>query len=73
MAFPEPLKLAVSGGPTSIAICRSLVVEVHHIGPQGQGGKDTDDNAAPLCPSCHETYGANPKGESSSEKRRTLV
>lgn len=25
------------------------------------GGADIDDNAAPLCPSCHETYGANPQ------------
>lgn len=23
-------------------------------------GPDTEDNAAPLCPSCHEIYGANP-------------
>ena len=28
--------------------------------PQEEGGSDTEDNAAPLCPSCHETYGANP-------------
>jgi hypothetical protein len=35
-------------------------VEIHHILPQAEGGDDTEDNAAPLCPSCHETYGANP-------------
>jgi hypothetical protein len=33
--------------------------EIHHIVPAAEGGPDTDDNAAPLCPSCHETYGAN--------------
>jgi hypothetical protein len=36
-------------------------VEVHHIVPQAEGGDDSEDNAAPLCPSCHETYGANPQ------------
>lgn len=35
-------------------------MEVHHIIPQEDKGPDTEDNAAPLCPSCHETYGANP-------------
>jgi hypothetical protein len=35
-------------------------VEVHHIVPEAEAGPDTEDNAAPLCPSCHETYGANP-------------
>jgi len=36
-------------------------VEVHHIIPESEGGSDTEENAAPLCPSCHETYGANPQ------------
>jgi hypothetical protein len=35
-------------------------VEVHHIIPEEEDGPDTKDNAAPLCPSCHETYGSNP-------------
>ena len=35
--------------------------------PQHENGPDTEDNAAPLCPSCHETYGANPK------KRRLIL
>ena len=33
---------------------------MHHIVPQAEGSSDTEDNAAALCPSCHETYGANP-------------
>jgi len=36
-------------------------VDVHHIIPEQEGGPDTEDNAAPLCPSCHERYGANPQ------------
>lgn len=41
-------------------LCKALGIEIHHIVPQAEGGPDTTDNAAPLCPSCHETYGANP-------------
>lgn len=41
-------------------LCHSLWVEVHHIIPQADGGPDTEENAAPLCPSCHEAYGGNP-------------
>lgn len=28
--------------------------------PRKRGGADTPENAAPLCPSYHELYGANP-------------
>ena len=28
--------------------------------PQADGGSDDEDNAAPLCASCHEIYGGNP-------------
>lgn len=41
-------------------LCKGLGVEVHHIVPQAKGGSDEFVNAAPLCPSCHETYGENP-------------
>lgn len=41
-------------------LCKALGVEIHHIVPQSERGPDTDANAAPLCPSCHEVYGANP-------------
>jgi hypothetical protein len=37
-----------------------VLVEVHHIAPQEDEGSDEEDNAAPLCASCHEIYGANP-------------
>lgn len=36
-------------------------MEIHHIVPEAEDGPDIEDNAAPLCPSCHETYGANPQ------------
>lgn len=42
-------------------LCHDLGVEIHHIVPQGQDGSDEEENAAPLCPTCHETYGDNPR------------
>ena len=60
MAFSEALKLAVKKkSHFSCCLCHSLGVEVHHIVPRAEDGQDSEDNAAPLCPSCHETYGAN--------------
>jgi len=61
MAFSEKLKAQVRKlSHHSCCLCKRLEVEIHHIVPQEEGGPDTFDNAAPLCPSCHETYGANP-------------
>jgi len=61
MPFTEDLKLRVKR-QAAFRCCRCgmIGVEVHHILPQGQGGPDTDDNAAPLCPNCHSYFGANP-------------
>ncbi|MGD0105543.1 MAG: HNH endonuclease signature motif containing protein [Rhodopila sp.] len=62
MAFPERLKLAVKKrADFRCCLCHTLYVEIHHITPQQEGGPDDEDNAAPLCPTCHETYGANPE------------
>jgi hypothetical protein len=61
MAFTEATKLVVKRkAHFSCCLCRSVGIELHHIVPQADGGPDNEDNAAPLCPSCHETYGANP-------------
>lgn len=61
MPFPETLKLLVRRrAHFRCCVCRSVGVEIHHIVPQEESGPDTEDNAAPLCPSCHELYGANP-------------
>ena len=60
MAFSESLKKKVRRrAHFCCCLCKSLGVEVHHIIPQEEGGPETEDNAAPLCPTCHETYGAN--------------
>ena len=41
-------------------LCHLPYVEVHHIIPEAKGGPNSEDNAAPLCPYCHETFGSNP-------------
>jgi len=62
MPFNEQIKLSVKKkSHFSCCLCHALYMEVHHIVPQAEGGADTEDNAAPLCPSCHETYGGNPE------------
>lgn len=61
MAFSETIKKQVRrNSHFACCLCKSIGVEIHHIVPQEEGGQDTADNAAPLCPSCHEMYGANP-------------
>jgi len=73
MAFSEATKLAVKRkAHLSCCLCKALGVEVHHIVPQAQQGDDTEDNAAPLCPSCHETYGANPEKRKFIREARDL-
>jgi HNH endonuclease len=47
-------------------------VDIHHILPQSEGGLDTEENAAPLCPSCHEVYGANPQKRKLIREARDL-
>jgi len=61
MAFSETVKKEVKE-KTAFRCCRcqSISVQVHHIVPEGEGGPDTIENAAPLCPSCHDYFGANP-------------
>jgi hypothetical protein len=61
MVFSEQQKLEVRRrAHFRCCLCHALGVEVHHIIPAAEDGPDTEDNAAPLCPSCHDTYGANP-------------
>ena len=42
-------------------VCKkiSLALEIHHIVPLSQRGSNTEDNAAPLCASCHRVLGGN--------------
>ena len=52
-------------------VCRSHpAYHVHHIIQQKDGGPDAEDNAAPLCPNCHETYGENPKKQKFIRRNR---
>jgi len=61
LSFSENTKLEVKRkSHFCCCICHTPGVEIHHIVPQADKGDDTFENAAPLCPSCHETYGANP-------------
>lgn len=61
MAFPDTVKVSVKRkAHFACCLCHKVGVEVHHIVPAAEGGPDTEDNAAPLCPSCHDDYGANP-------------
>lgn len=53
-------------------LCHDIGVEIHHIIPQVEGGDDDPDNAAPLCPTCHETYGANPNKRKLIREARDL-
>jgi hypothetical protein len=62
MAFSESLKIAVrKRAHFSCCLCHELEVDIHHIVPQSEHGPDDEENAAPLCPSCHGRYGANPE------------
>lgn len=61
MGFNEKQKLAVKKRAHFMCcLCHNPYVEVHHITPKGEGGPDNEDNAAPLCPNCHEKFGSNP-------------
>lgn len=61
MAFaPSVINCVKKKAHFQCCLCKALGVEAHHIIPQSEGGKDIESNAAPLCPSCHETFGANP-------------
>jgi len=62
MAFSEYIKKDVmqkAGFCCCVCHRPSVSVEVHHIIPLSEGGDDTIENAAPLCPSCHSDYGGN--------------
>ena len=62
MPFDDKIKIeAMKKAAFSCCVCRksSVSIEVHHIIPQSQGGDDSIENAAPLCPNCHSDYGNN--------------
>ena len=71
MPFSESLKLEVKKKSNwQCCICEAYYVEIHHVIPQEEGGPDTEENAAPLCPNCHDTYGPNPKKRKFIKEKR---
>ena len=61
MAFNEQQKLTVRRRAHFMCcLCHKLYAEVHHIIPERDGGSDSEENAAPLCPYCHEIFGSDP-------------
>ena len=73
MGFSEKLKKKVRGrAHLKCCICEGLPVDVHHIIPESEGGPDTEDNAATLCPTCHRSYGQNPDMRNYIRERRDL-
>lgn len=61
MSFSESLKADLRRrSDMRCCVCHSIGVDIHHIVPTCEDGSDAEDNAAPLCPSCHDTYGMNP-------------
>ena len=75
MGFPESLKVEIRKRANfRCCWCRrpsdSYTVEIHHIIPKSEGEDNTFDNAAPLCPNCHDTYGGNPQKRKQIRERR---
>ena len=73
MTFSESTKLSVKKKADFVCCwCRERrnKAEVHHITPRAEGGSDDEDNAAPLCGSCHNLYGGNPDLRKETRLRR---
>jgi hypothetical protein len=73
MPFSEEIRIRVKK-QADFTCCwcnnRDNKVDVHHIVPQANGGPDTEDNAAPLCGSCHDKFGNNPDLRKEIKSRR---
>ena len=68
MGFSETIKKEVrEKAAFRCCRCQTIGVEVHHIIPREYGGNDDIENAAPLCPNCHDNFGPNP------EKRKAIT
>lgn len=73
MPFTEEIKLAIKRrAHFSCCLCEAIGIKIHHIIPQADGGADTEENGAPLCPSCHEIYRANPTNRKLIEESRNF-
>jgi len=73
MCFSETIKLNVQKrADFTCCWCNNRLnkIEVHHIIPQADDGPNTEDNAAPLCGSCHTLFGGNPELRKQIKARR---
>jgi HNH endonuclease len=73
MGFSESTKLTVKRkADFTCCWCRDRLkkVDVHHIVSEADGGPDDEDNAAPLCESCHGLFGDNPRLKKEIKLRR---
>lgn len=73
MGFSEHIKKKVRAKSNfTCCMCRDTrrQIEIHHIIPQAEGGKDDIENAAPLCGGCHADYGNNPDLRKQIRERR---
>ena len=75
MPFSESLKSKVRRqAGYRCCMCQQIAsLEIHHIVPQSEGGPDDWDNAAPLCPSCHDTYDGNRRKRKEIRDRRDAL
>jgi len=76
MAFSESIKTEVMRKANfRCSWCQEIrmPIEVHHIIPLNAGGSDNIDNAATLCPSCHQLIGSNPDHRKQLRERRNHV
>lgn len=70
MPFTEATKDRIKrNGHYKCCICHrhGLSLDAHHIIPESENGPSTEENGAPLCPTCHAEWGAN------AEKRTALI
>lgn len=69
--FPEFLKRQIRNRANGrCCICGMMPVDIHHIKPVKDGGDNAASNAAPLCPTCHRTWGNNPDHRKMLAERR---
>lgn len=63
MPFNENIKQKVKErAHFKCCLCHETwATEIHHIIPESEDGPNEEDNAAPLCATCHDLYGANPE------------
>lgn len=71
MGFPENIKEEVKKKSNSrCCMCHIFILEIHHIIPLSEDGSNEIENAAPLCPNCHTSYGNNPDFRKSIRQMR---